>query len=86
VKKQEIIAKITEIRDKRTHCQCSRAKVVEKAYFDRIIKEISALPEDSDPIPFLQHEQTALQINNDDLRIRYNAYGYAIMVCKKYAE
>lgn len=86
MRKDEIIAKLTEIRDKRTHCQCSRAKVVEKAYFDRVIKEISALPENSDPITFLQSEQGSVPIKNEDLRIRYNAYAYAIMVCKKYAE
>lgn len=86
MRKQEIIAKIQEISDKRTHCQCSRAKVVEKAYFDRIVKEISDLAEDTDPIPFLKSKQEAIPVRNEDLRIRYNAYSYAIMVCQKYEE
>lgn len=86
MKKQEIIAKLTEIRDKR-YCKCSRAKEVEKAYFDRVITEIKALPDDENITPYLKVSQEAVPIRNEDLRIRFVVYGYAINVAERvYAE
>ena len=82
MKKDEIIRKLTEIRDKR-NCNCSRAKVVEKAYFDRVLAEIKTLPGDS-IVSYLEQAQKAVPIRNDETRTRYNVYGYAIVVAKKY--
>ena len=82
MKKDEIIEKLTEIRDKR-NCNCSRAKVVEKAYFDRVISEIKSLSDDDQILPYLERVQKIVPIRNDETRIRFNVYGYAIAVAKR---
>ena len=82
MKKDEIIEKLTEIRDKR-NCNCSRAKVVEKAYFDRVISEIKTLSDDDKILPYLERVQKIVPIRNDETRIRFNVYGYAIAVAKR---
>ncbi len=84
MKKDEIIEKLTEIRDKR-YCNCSRSKVVEKAYFDRVIAEIKTLS-DEQVLPYLERARDVVPIRNDDTRTRYNVYGYAIAVAKRIYE
>ena len=41
--KENLIKKISEISEKRTHCQCSYQKVVEKKSFDQIIAKIDGM-------------------------------------------
>lgn len=81
MKKEEVIEKLTEIRDKR-YCNCSRSKVVEKAYFDRVIAEIKTLSDD-EILPYLERVQKIVPIKNDETRTRFNVYGYAIAVTKR---
>ena len=46
ISREDTIAKLREIQDKRTHCQCSRDKVIEKIAFDYAIKVVEMMPED----------------------------------------
>ena len=82
MKKEEIIEKLTEIRNKR-NCNCSASKVAERAYFDRVISELKSLSEDDQVLPYLEKAQNAVPIRNDETRIRFNVYGYAINVAKR---
>lgn len=82
MKKEEIIEKLTEIRNKR-NCNCSASKVAERAYFDRVISELKSLSEDDHVLPYLEKAQNAVPIRNDETRIRFNVYGYAINVAKR---
>lgn len=84
--RENVIKKLVEIREKRTHCQCSRAKVVEKNCFDQVIKKIECFPEEFTldfAESYLTAERDSIPIRNDDLRIAYNVHGYAIEVCKR---
>lgn len=83
---EEVIEKLIEIKNKRTHCQCSRAKLVEKAYFERLETSLRALPKDSDKqtvLDYLIAEKSAVAITNDDLRIRAQTFDYAIALVKR---
>lgn len=82
MKRDEVIEKLIEIRDKR-NCNCSRAKVVEKAYFDRVISELKSLSDDEQVMPYLDKAQKAVPIRNDETITRYNVYGYAKAVAKR---
>lgn len=81
--KDEIIRVLNELKEKRTHCQCSRDKIVEKVYFEQVARMIKALPEDTDIENYLLSEQNAVSIRNNDLRIRYTVFGYAIAITRK---
>lgn len=83
---EEVLEILRKIKNERTHCQCSRAKVVEKAYFERLEKSLSALPSDSDKdsiLAYLSAEKDSVRITNDDLRIRAQTYDYAMAVVKR---
>lgn len=83
---EEVLEILRKIKNERTHCQCSRAKVVEKAYFERLEKALSALPSDSDKesiLEYLSAEKDSVRIINDDLRIRAQTFDYAIAVVKR---
>lgn len=82
MKKDEIIEKLTEIRNKR-NCNCSASKVTERAYFDRVISELKSLSEDELILPYLEKAQNAVPIRNEETRTRFNVYGYAINVAKR---
>jgi hypothetical protein len=45
INKEDTIAKLREIQDKRTHCQCSRDKVIEKIAFDYAIAVVERMPD-----------------------------------------
>lgn len=45
INKEDTIAKLREIQDKRTHCQCSREKIIEKIAFDYAIKVVEKMPD-----------------------------------------
>lgn len=81
--KDKIVEVLTELMNKRTHCQCSRDKVVEKNYFEQVIRMIKALPETTDIEEYLKNEQMAVYPRNSDLRIRYTVYGYAVVIARK---
>lgn len=83
---EEVLEILRKIKNERTHCQCSRAKLVEKAYFERLEKALSALPSDSDKesiLEYLSTEKDSVRIINDDLRIRAQTFDYAIAVVKR---
>lgn len=82
----EVIEILRKIKNERTHCQCSRAKLVEKAYFERLEKALSALPADSDKesiLEYLNAEKGSMKIINEDLQIRARTFDYAIAVVKR---
>ena len=82
----EVLRILREIKEKRTHCQCSRAKIVEKIYFERLEKALSALPPDSDKesiLNYLSAEKGSVRITNDDLRIRAQTFDYAMAVVNR---
>lgn len=82
----EVLRIIKEIKDKRTHCQCSRSKIVEKIYFERLEKTLSALPSDlgkDSLIGYLSAEKNSVRVVNEDTRIRAQVYDYAIAVVNR---
>lgn len=82
----EVLRILRKIKDERTHCQCSRAKVVEKAYFERLEKALSALPSDLDKesiIKYLSTEKDSVRITNEDLMIRARTFDYAMAVVNR---
>ena len=46
INREETIKKLKEIQHARTHCQCSRDKVIEKVAFDYAIKVVEMMPDD----------------------------------------
>lgn len=48
ISKEKTIEKLKEIQDKRTHCQCSREKVIEKIAFDYAIEVVRKMPNESE--------------------------------------
>lgn len=46
INREDTIAKLREIQDKRTHCQCSREKIIEKIAFDYAIKVVERMPDE----------------------------------------
>ena len=46
ISREKTIAKLKEIQAKRTHCQCSREKVIEKVAFDYAIKVVEKMDEE----------------------------------------
>lgn len=45
INKEDTIEKLKEIQKARTHCQCSREKVIEKIAFDYAIKVVEKMPD-----------------------------------------
>lgn len=45
INREDTIEKLKEIQKARTHCQCSRDKVIEKIAFDYAIKVIEKMPD-----------------------------------------
>ena len=45
INKEDTIEKLREIQNKRTHCQCSREKVIEKIAFDYAIAVVEKMPD-----------------------------------------
>lgn len=43
IDRNKTIEKLREIQDKRTHCQCSREKIIEKIAFDYAIKVVEKM-------------------------------------------
>lgn len=46
INREDTIKKLKEIQRARTHCQCSREKVIEKVAFDYAIKVVEMMPDD----------------------------------------
>ena len=79
--KENLIAKISEISEKRTHCQCSYQKVVEKKSFDQIIAKIEGIDD-------VTREKVIEKLTVDfpDTRsgkIQATAYAYAREIAKR---
>ena len=79
--KENLIAKISEIAEKRTHCQCSYQKVVEKKSFDQIIAKIEGMDD-------VTREKVIemLTVDFPDTRsgkIQATAYAYAREIAKR---
>lgn len=81
----EVIRILREIQYKRTHCECSRTKVVEKNAFDRVISQIESFSvyNTAEIIDSLEKSMNSLP-NYGDSRILKTAYSYGITVVKKY--
>ncbi len=47
INREDTIEKLREIQDKRTHCQCSREKIIEKIAFDYAIKVVERMPDEN---------------------------------------
>lgn len=45
INREATIEKLREIQKKRTHCQCSRDKVIEKIAFDYAIEVVRRMPD-----------------------------------------
>lgn len=45
INREDTIKKLKEIQKARTHCQCSRDKVIEKIAFDYAIKVVEKMPD-----------------------------------------
>lgn len=46
ISKEKAIEKLREIQHKRTHCQCSREKIIEKIAFDYAIQVLEMMDEE----------------------------------------
>ena len=75
-----IVRKLREIQDKRTHCQCSRDKIVEKLAFDRVISLVSECTDAQDVITRCQAVSDSIVARNNDALILKKAYLYAVAV------
>lgn len=83
---EEVLRILRKLKDDRTHCQCSPAKVAERIYFERLEKSLSALPSDSDKqtiLDYLSAEKDSVRPTNEELRIRARTFDYAIAVVKR---
>lgn len=76
------IVKLKEIQHSRTHCQCSREKVVEKIAFDRIIEKVEKKyrsdPNREDLVRYLDRSMNEFPNTSPDHRVFMIAYGYAV--------
>lgn len=85
--KQEIINKIKEIKEKRTHCQCSRAKVVERIAFEEIIVRLESVSEwNADDVVRMLKEQAEIKRHPSDSQIFKTAYNYAVKIVEHYEQ
>lgn len=78
----QIVSKLKEIQDKRTHCQCSRDKVVEKMAFDRVIRLVSECETAAEVIEKCQSVSDSIQPRTGDALILKKAYLYAVAVAR----
>lgn len=78
----QIVMKLREIQEKRTHCQCSRDKIVEKLSFDRVISLVSDCKDGHDVIDRCQAVSDSIMARNNDTLILKKAYLYAVAVAK----
>lgn len=83
--KNDVIKMLIEIKDKRTHCQCSRAKVVERIAFEEIISNLEAVSEWSkEDVVRMLKENAEKERNPSDSQIFKTAYNYAIKIVETY--
>lgn len=81
--KEKVISDLREIQKRRTHCQCSREKVVEKIFFDRVIEDLIRTDRE-DLTCFLSERMDSVQVTNRDMKILKTCYSYAVAVAKRY--
>jgi len=81
---QQALDTLRKIQNERTHCQCSREKVVEKLAFDRVIKTVS----ESENVAEAINKLSAVHIEptTRERQILKTAYTYGIAVLRKYAD
>lgn len=83
--KNDVIKMLIEIKDKRTHCQCSRAKVVERIAFEEIISNLEAVSEwDKEDVVRMLKLNAEKERNPSDSQIFKTAYNYAIKIVETY--
>lgn len=83
--KNDVIKMLIEIKDKRTHCQCSRAKVVERIAFEEIISNLEAVSEwNKDEVVRMLTANAEKERNPSDSQIFKTAYNYAIKIVETY--
>lgn len=83
--KNDVIKMLIEIKDKRTHCQCSRTKVVERIAFDEIISNLESVSEwNTEEVVRMLKENAEKERNPSDSQIFKTAYNYAIKIVETY--
>lgn len=83
--KNDVIKMLIEIKDKRTHCQCSRAKVVERIAFDEIISNLEAVSEwNKEDVVRMLKVNAEKERHPSDSQIFKTAYNYAIKIVETY--
>lgn len=84
--KNDVIKMLIEIKDKRTHCQCSRAKVVERIAFEEIISNLEAVSEwNKEDVVRMLKENAEKERHPSDSQIFKTAYNYVIKIVETYA-
>lgn len=83
--KNDVIKMLIEIKDKRTHCQCSRAKVVERIAFEEIISNLEAVSEwNKEDVVRMLKLNAEKERHPSDSQIFKTAYNYAIKIVETY--
>lgn len=83
--KNDVIKMLIEIKDKRTHCQCSRAKVVERIAFEEIISNLEAVSEwNNEDVVRMLKLNAEKERHPSDSQIFKTAYNYAIKIVETY--
>lgn len=84
--KSKSIETLKEIKNKRTHCQCSATKVAEKIYFERVIEYMAWASDMSadDLLDYFEKQKNQMPDTSNG-RCARTVYSYAIVVVKKYA-
>lgn len=83
--KNDVIKKLIEIKDKRTHCQCSRSKVVERIAFDEIISNLEAVSEwNKEDVVRMLKVNAEKERHPSDSQIFKTAYNYAVKIVETY--
>lgn len=83
--KNDVIKMLIEIKDKRTHCQCSRTKVVERIAFDEIISNLESVSEwNTEEVVRMLMANAEKERHPSDSQIFKTAYNYAIKIVETY--
>lgn len=85
IMKKEVIETLNKIKENRTHCQCSRTKVVERIAFDEIISNLEAVSEwNKDEVVRMLTANAEKERHPSDSQIFKIAYNYAVKIVETY--
>lgn len=83
--KNDVIKMLIEIKDKRTRCQCSRAKVVERIAFEEVIYKLESVSDwNTEDVVRMLKLNAEKERNPSDSQIFKTAYNYAIKIVETY--